>query len=122
MTWRGARILTLLLLVLLMVAPHSSGDEGHWLSLTSAPAQHYDTMPAHRPAELSILVPDDAVRVISASTIARPERVEAPKTLGLAGAAWPPGSTERWTVVVSASPFPHGEVFAAGPAAHAPPA
>ena len=122
MTWRRARILTLLLLALMIAAPLSSGDKGLWLSLAPTPAQHLEAAPDRLPAELSILVPESAARVARASTAARPERADAPRTLGLAGAAWSPGSGERWTVVVSAPPYPHGEVFAARPAPRAPPA
>ena len=122
MTWRGARILTLLLLVLLVASPLSPVDKGLWLNLTSTPAQHLEAAPNHLPAELSIVVPDDGVRIVSASDTARSERVEAPKTLGLAGAAWPPGSSERWTTVGSPPPFPLGETLASPSAPRAPPA
>ena len=122
MTWRHARVLTLLLLVLLIAAPLSSGDKGLWLSLAPTPAQHLEAASDRLPAELSILVPDAAARVARAVAAARPERADTAKTLGLAGALWPTGSGERWTVVVSTPPYPHGEVFAARSAPRAPPA
>ena len=122
MTWRGARILTLLLLVLLVASPLSPVDKGLWLSLTPTPAQHLEAAPNHLTAELSVVVPDDAARIVGASDAARSERIEAPKTLGLAGAAWPPGSGERWTIVVSPPRLPHGATSASRSAPRAPPA
>jgi hypothetical protein len=119
---RRARALTLLLAVLLIAAPLSSGDKGLWLSLTSTPVHHLETAPDRLPAELSMLASEAAARIASASTAARPERIIAPRTLGPAGAAWPPGSGERWTVVVSAPSSSLGDLAAARPAPRAPPA
>jgi hypothetical protein len=122
MTWRRARARTLLLLVLLIAAPLSSGDKGLWLSLASTPVQHVDLATDRLPAEHSSLLPDGASRAGCATAAARPERADVAKTLGLAGAAWSPGPGGRWTLLASTPPYPHGEVVAARPAPRAPPA
>lgn len=122
MSWRRIRALTLVLLVLLIAAPLSSGDKGLWLSLTATPVQLLESASDGLPAEHSILLPDGAGRSGRAATVPRPERADVAKSLGPAGAAWLPRSGERWTVVVSSPPHPHSELFAARPAPRAPPA
>ena len=122
MSWRRTRGLTVLLLVLLIAAPLSSGDKGLWLSLASSPVQHLDVATDRLPAELSSLLPDGASRAGRATAAARPGRADVARSLGPAGVAWSPGSGERWTILVSVPPDPHGELFAARPAPRPPPA
>ena len=122
MSWRRVRALTPLLLALLIVAPLSSGDKGLWLSLASTPVQHLELAADRLPAELSVLLPDAASRTGRVIAAARPDRAELATSLGPAGVAWSLGFGERWTILVSAQPYPHGEVFAARPAPRAPPA
>lgn len=121
MSWRRIRALTLLLLVLLIASPLSSGDKGLWLSLAATPVQLLEAATDGLPAEHSILLPDAASRAGRAATAPRPERADVAKSLGPAGVAWTAQSGERWTTVVSAPPHPHGELFAARPAPRAPP-
>ena len=121
MSWQRLRALTLLLLVLLVASPLSSGDKGLWLSLASTPVQILDVVTDSLPAEHLILLPDGASRA-ARTAVTRAERADVAKTLGPAGTAWLPGSGERWTVVVTAPSPPHGELLAARPAPRAPPA
>ena len=99
MSWRRIRALTLLFLVLLIASPLSSGDKGLWLSIAPTPVRILDLATDRLPAEHSILLPDGASRA-ARTTIARPERAEVARSLGPDGAAWLPGSGERWTIVV----------------------
>ena len=122
MSWRRIRALTLLLLVLLIASPLSSGDKGLWLSLASTPVQLLEVASDRLPAEHSILLPDGASRTGRVATAARLERADVAKSLGPAGTAWSPGSGEQWSTVGSAPPHPHGEPFVARPAPRAPPA
>lgn len=59
MSWRGYRLSTLVVLVLLYTAPLSSGDKGLWLSLISMPDQLLRVIPDGTPPEHEILPPDD---------------------------------------------------------------
>ena len=120
MSWRRIRALMLLLLMLLIASPLSSGDKGLWLSLAATPLQARDAAPDRLPAEHSILLPDGVSRVGRAA--ARPERADTEKSLGPAGVAWLPGSDQHRTTVVGAPRYPLGEPFAARPAPRAPPA
>lgn len=120
MSWRRIRALTLLLLVLLIASPLSSGDKGLWLSLAATPVQLVESVADHLPAEHSVLLPDAANR--ASRTAARTERADVAKSLGPAGTAWTPPPGERWTTLTSAVPHPHGELFTARPAPRAPPA
>ena len=122
MSWRRLRAPALLLLVLLIVSPLSSGDKGLWLSLAATPVQHLDLATDRLPAEHLILLPDGVSRAGRAAILARPVRADVVRSLGPAGTAWLPSSGERWTIVVSAPPHPHGELFSARPAPRAPPA
>jgi hypothetical protein len=122
MSWRRLRVLTLILLVLLILAPLSSGDKGLWLSLASTPVQHLDVATDRLPAEHSILLPERAARTGRVAAISRTDRADAANGDDPSGPIWSLGADRRWTVAVNAPRYPHGEPFAARPAPRAPPA
>jgi hypothetical protein len=118
MSWRSIRALTLVLLGLVLAAPLSSGDKGLWLSLTSTPVQHLQTVGRSLPAEHGIVLPDDASRFAATSAAARPERTDTDANLT---AALSLRSMLRWTVTDAEPAAPDAEPIADRPAPRAPP-
>jgi hypothetical protein len=122
MSRRHLRALTLVLLALLIAAPLSSGDKGLWLSLTSSPAQLFETVAGDLPAEHAILVPERASRAGRAPVLPRGERLETARVLRPGAAVWSFGLSTQWSLPEATAPYPHGEPFADRPAPRAPPA
>jgi hypothetical protein len=122
MSRRHLRTLTLVLLALLIAAPLSSGDKGLWLSLTSSPAQLFETVAGDLPAEHAILVPERASRAGRTQALPRGERLDPARIIGPAAAVWSFGLTPQWAPPEATAPYPHGEPSADRPAPRAPPA
>lgn len=121
MSWRHVRSLTLVLLVLTIAAPLSSGDKGLWLSLGASPLVYLELASDRLPAEHSILLPERASRTGREEIVARDERLDVATHLFVDVASWSPGTSERWTAVFAAPYHRAGEPFAAHPATRAPP-
>jgi hypothetical protein len=119
MSWRHVRALTLLLLGLLLAAPLSSGDKGLWLSLAASPIQHLAVAANGLPVEHATVLPQKALRPLSA---ARSERLNPTKLLGGPAPAWNAGPGASWSILDLAPFDPRGELLAVRPAPRAPPA
>jgi hypothetical protein len=116
--WRHLRALTLVLLVLLLASPLSTGDRGLWLSLTTAPAL-LDAPAAWLPAEHSTLLPDRPGRAL---TSARVEQTGTGKRLVTPGLIWVASVGDGWSDADAAPAQALHALFAARPDPRAPPA
>ena len=115
MTWRRARVL---LLVLLIAAPLSSGDKGLWLSLGGVPLQLHAAPVSRLPAEHTTLVPDAIARL---STSRHIERTDASRALCQTGSSRLARTAARWSSTASLPlPAPR-EALTARPSPRAPP-
>lgn len=121
MSRRRFRALTLVLLLLIVVAPLSSGDKGLWLSFASTPTQVFEIEARDLPAEHAILVPERGSRAGRAQALPRPERVDVARIVGQVGALASLGYGLGWPLPDIAAHHAHGEPSADRPAPRAPP-
>jgi hypothetical protein len=116
--WRQIRALTLVLLVLLLASPLSTGDKGLWLGLAATPVL-LDAPATWLPAEHSTLLPDRPGRAL---TSARVEQTGVGKRLVTPSLTWIPAVGERWAASDAAPTQALHALFAARPDPRAPPA